>query len=108
MGGGFRTIPFNSLNERFIDDEDTGEFKPMTYEIGVVTSGPLKAAWLEVLRVFRSYRYMKKQGWQPNDKWYGVYEKGSEVVVASCGNGPMAKQTCELIIKAINPNKITK
>jgi hypothetical protein len=72
-------------------------------DVGVVTAHPIYMAYKLVLSVFRTWRYASKLG-LPCNKWYGVYEAGTEVVLAHTGCLPGADDRARQLAKAINTN----
>lgn len=62
----------------------------MQYEVGVVEAHPLTMMWRAAQSVWRTWRFARAQG-LPCNKWYGVYEKGSEVAIAHFGPLPGAE-----------------
>lgn len=71
------------------------------YEVGVVRGNLISIIYNEVLRVIRTWRYAKSQGFKI-DGWYGVYEAGTNIVIANCGPLPTAQQRAEIICEALN------
>ena len=63
----------------------------MEYELGRVTAHPLRHACQKFMGVIRTWRYCRKHGVQTRE-WWGVYEKGTNNVVADFGNMPNAKE----------------
>ena len=69
----------------------------MKYEVGVVSNqGVVTMMFKEALRVWRTWRFAKRNG-LPADKWYGVYQAGTEIVMVTCGPLPGAQQRAEKI-----------
>lgn len=73
----------------------------MKVEVGVVTGPPLIIACKQFISVIRTWRYAKKRG-IPFAKWYGVYELGTEHVIAHTGCLPGAEERAEKIAVLIN------
>lgn len=59
-------------------------------EVGIVTAHPVVYAWRMLLTIWRTWRYARKNGLVTN-RWYGVYERGTENVVAHFGCMPGAE-----------------
>ena len=73
----------------------------MKFEVGVVEASPLVFAWRQVKGIFRTWRHSRKYG-LPANKWYGVYEAGTETVAAQCGCSASALLRAELACAALN------
>jgi hypothetical protein len=72
----------------------------MRYELGVVSASPLKFAVLQLNTIFKTWRYCKKHNIDCN-KWYGVYEKGNEIILAQTGCLPDSKRRAAAIVSAL-------
>lgn len=70
----------------------------MEYELGVIRCSPLGYALKQIKSAFRTWWYCRENGYQTNE-WYGVYEKGTENVVAQFGNMPDAKKRAASFVK---------
>jgi hypothetical protein len=62
----------------------------MVAEVGVITAHPLYMAYKMACSILKTWRYASKLG-LPANKWYGVYEPGSEMVLAQMGCSPGAE-----------------
>ncbi len=80
------------------DDEIVNE---SDWEVGVVTAHPIKHALKMLLTIWRTWMHARKTGQDPT-RWYGVYVKGTEIVIAHCGIGDGARQRAEMFV---NTNK---
>jgi hypothetical protein len=60
------------------------------WEVGVVTAHPIKHMWGMIKTVFRTWMYARKTGRNPC-KWYGVYVRDTDIVIAHCGVGEDAE-----------------
>ena len=74
-------------------------------EVGVVTAHPLSMAYKAVLTILKTWRYAKKRG-LPTNKWYGVYEAKSEILLAQCGCLPGAETRARQISVALNTTHV--
>lgn len=72
----------------------------MRYEVGVVRGNVLVMMAKQALSVWRTYRFAKAKGVDAR-AWYGVYEKGGEIVFANCGPLPGAHERASKICKAL-------
>jgi hypothetical protein len=70
------------------------------YEVGVVTAHPIVMMWRAAMGIWRTWMYARSIG-IPATHWYGVYEAGSEVVMAHCGALPGAQQRATRIAKML-------
>ena len=71
------------------------------YEVGVVAAGPIKFAVLQLKTIFSTWRYCRKNNIDCS-RWYGVYKKGSEVVMAQTGCLPDSKDMAEAFVEKLN------
>ena len=58
------------------------------------------ALWAAVKRTVRTWRYARKIGADPT-RWWGVYEQGTEICLASVGPLPGAEQRARKITAAL-------
>lgn len=70
-------------------------------EVGVVTGHPIKQMYLQVKTIFITWMDCRKRGF-PCDKWYGVYPKGSEKLLAQTGCMPDAESRAFKIKDALS------
>lgn len=70
-------------------------------EVGVFTAHPLHMAYKAVLSILRTWVYARKLG-LPCNKWYGVYETGTEIVLAQVGCLPGAEERARRCADIIN------
>lgn len=70
-------------------------------EVGVITAHPLHMAYKSVLSILRTWRYAHKLG-LPTNKWYGVYELKSEIVLAQMGCLPRAEARARCLSNMLN------
>jgi hypothetical protein len=73
----------------------------MKAEIGVVTAHPIIYALKQVLTIFKTWHYCKKNN-MPCNKWYAVYEEGTEDIIAIVGPLNGAVERASLIANALN------
>lgn len=73
----------------------------MQYEVGVVRGNVVAMMFKQALSVWRTYRFARRQG-LPADEWFGVYEKGGEIVFANCGPLPGAHERASKICDALS------
>lgn len=71
------------------------------FEVGVVTAHPVVFAWRQVKSVIRTWLFARKNG-LPANKWYGVYQSGTEIVVAQVGCLPGAEMKSKMIVSALD------
>jgi hypothetical protein len=71
------------------------------YEVGVIRCHPLVMMWKSCVTILRTWRYARRHG-MPCRNWYGVYEKGSEVVLVSCGPLPGAHMRASRIVDILS------
>jgi hypothetical protein len=72
----------------------------MKYEAGVVTAHPITMMWRAAAGVWRTWMYARSLG-LPCNRWHGVYEADSEVVMAHCGALPGAQDRAARIAKML-------
>lgn len=72
----------------------------MEYELGVCTTHPIIYAYRLVVGVMKTWIYCRKRGIQTK-QWFGVYEKGTENVIAHFGNMPDAEERAVLCIRTL-------
>ena len=77
------------------------------YDLGVVKSHPLKYAIGQFIGTMRTWIFCKRHGLQCNE-WWGIYQKGTDNVVASFGNMPNAKKRASIAIKVLDKEDIDK
>jgi hypothetical protein len=74
---------------------------PGRLDIGFAVHKTLPAAiWAQVKRTVRTWRYARSIGADPTH-WWGVYEGGTEICLASVGPLPGAEQRARKIEKAL-------
>ena len=74
--------------------------KDMEYELGVCTAHPVVYAWRLVIGVMKTWMYCRKHKIQTK-LWFGVYQKGTENVIAHFGNMPDAEERAILCIRKL-------
>lgn len=72
----------------------------MKLELGKVTAHPIIFGFRQFIGVMKTWRHCRKHNIQCRE-WYGIYEKGTENVVAQFGNMPNAENRAKACIKAI-------
>jgi len=80
------------------------EFKPKELkgvEVGFVEMHPLIYAWMQVLTILKTWRYLRKLG-LPVNKWYGVYECGTDKIIALTGCTPQSHHYANLLAASEN------
>ena len=73
----------------------------MKTEPGVVTAHPIIYAAKMLQTIFRTWMFCRKRGW-PCNKWYGVYEAGTENLLAGMGPGPGSEARAYKVAKALS------
>ena len=74
------------------------------FEVGVVTAHPLKMALFSALSVLRTWKYARQKKLKCR-KWYGVYYKDTEVVVAQFGCLPGSKEDAYTLCECLSQKK---
>lgn len=74
-------------------------------DIGFAVHKTLIAAlWASTKRTIRTWRYARSVGADPT-RWWGVYEAGSDVCLASTGPLPGAEERARLIASKLEQSK---
>ena len=70
-------------------------------EVGVVKAHPLKMMYKHCKTVFKTWMFARKHN-IPANEWYGVYEAGTETVIAHMGCTSLAKGFAQRLTDAEN------
>lgn len=70
------------------------------FEVGKVTAHPIVFMWIQVKTIFKTWRYCKRRGLQCRE-WWGVYEKGTEIIIAQTGCLPCSELRAKKILDNI-------
>lgn len=73
----------------------------MKFEFGVVIAHPLVYAIKQVKTIISTWIYCKKKGLDCT-RWYGVFESGTENIIAQTGCLPGADKKADKITKVLN------
>ncbi len=71
------------------------------YELGVVTAHPLVYLWKQMKTILKTWAWCRQNGF-PANKWYGVYEIGTEIVAAQTGCTGSADYLAKMITLLLN------
>jgi len=74
----------------------TSALRLMKTEVGVVIGHPIKQMWLQVKTILKTWVYCRKYRLSCN-RWYGVYETGTENILVQVGCVPGAEDRARKI-----------
>lgn len=70
-------------------------------EVGVITAHPLRMIYKMAVSILSTWRYARSLG-LPTNKWYGVYLRESEIILAQVGCLPGAEARARRFCESLN------